>query len=88
MTTIKLPSEKYIDDDSATKDFTNVKGIHRFRNPNIANRLGKNLCAPTCLLHVANLPESFGQSELKSYLSEEGFTVKEVLLLFVNNAGV
>jgi RNA recognition motif-containing protein len=75
---IKLPTDIGIDDDNSTKDFTNVKGVHRFRNPNVAQKLAKNLCAPTALLHVANLPEKYSQDDLKTYFTEQGFTIKDI----------
>ena len=76
MQSIKMPSDIGINDDSGTKDFTNVKG--RFRNPAMAAKLSKNLCAPTNLLHVANLPDQFTIEDLKKYLTEEGYTVTHI----------
>ena len=79
---IRMPTEmaSAADDEQNTKDFTNVKGIHRFRYHNIAAKLSKNLCAPTAMLHVANLPSeaNFGSQELQKYLVERGYTVNEV----------
>ena len=81
MTSIKLPADNGHDDDAKTKDFSSIKGVHRFRNPNLANKLIKNLCAPTNMLHIANLPENFATDgkldELKSYFVDSGFTVKD-----------
>ena len=81
MTSIKLPADNGHDDDAKTKDFSSIKGVHRFRNPNLANKLIKNLCAPTTMLHIANLPENFATDgkldELKSYFVDFGFTVKD-----------
>ena len=81
MTSIKLPADNGHDDDAKTKDFSSVKGVHRFRNPNLAQKLLKNLCAPTSMLHIANLPENFATDgkldELKSYFVDSGFTVKD-----------
>ena len=81
MTSIKLPADNGHDDDAKTKDFSSIKGVHRFRNPNLANKLLKNLCAPTSMLHIANLPENFATNgkldELKTYLVDSGFTVKD-----------
>jgi len=78
MSSIKLPSDIGIEDDSSTKDYSNVRGVHRFRNPNVAQKLMKNLCAPTSVLHVANLSEEFDKETLKAYFLDHGFTVKEV----------
>ena len=82
MTSIKLPTDNGHDDDAKTKDFSSIKGVHRFRNPNLAHKLLKNLCAPTAMLHVANLPENFATcgklDELKGYFVDAGFTVKDV----------
>jgi len=81
MTSIKLPTDNGHDDDAKTKDFSSIKGVHRFRNPNLAHKLLKNLCAPTSMLHIANLPENFATDgkldELKSYFVDSGFTVKD-----------
>ena len=81
MTSIKLPADNGHDDDAKTKDFSSIKGVHRFRNPNLANKLLKNLCAPTSMLHIANLPENFATDgkldELKGYFVDSGFTVKD-----------
>ena len=78
MHSIKLPAEIGIEDDSSTKDYSNVRGVHRFRNPVISQKLMKNLCAPTAVLHVANLSEDFEREKLKAYFLENGFAVKEV----------
>jgi hypothetical protein len=78
MNSIKLPADIGIEDDSSTKDYSNVRGVHRFRNPNVAQKLMKNLCAPTSVLHVANLSEEFDREMLKAYFLENGFSVKEV----------
>ncbi len=74
---IRMPTDIGMEDE-ATKDFTNIRGVHRFRNHNMAARLIKNLCSPTMTLHVANLPEDFKSDDLQQYLVEKGFTVKEV----------
>jgi len=76
---IRMPTEIGIDDevDKNTKDFTNVRGVHRFRNHMIAAKLSKNLCSPTAMLHVANLPDDFKSEDLQKYLVEEGLTVTE-----------
>lgn len=78
MSSIKLPADIGIDDDPSTKDYSNVRGVHRFRNPNIAHKLLKNLCAPTPLLHVANMPDGFGKDKLRQYFVDNGFTVKDI----------
>jgi hypothetical protein len=78
MNSIKLPSDIGIEDDASTKDYSNVRGVHRFRNPNVAQKLMKNLCAPTSVLHVANLSEDVDRETLKNYFIENGFTVKEI----------
>ena len=82
MGSIKLPADNGHDDDAKTKDYSSVRGVHRFRNPNLANKLLKNLCAPTPMLHIANLPEHFAHTagkldELKSYFVDSGYTVKD-----------
>ena len=81
MTSIKLPADNGHDDDAKTKDYSLIKGVHRFRNPNLAHKLLKNLCAPTSMLHIANLPEHFATEgrleELKNYFVDAGFTVKD-----------
>ena len=81
MTSIKLPADNGHDDDAKTKDYSSVRGVHRFRNPNLANKLLKNLCPPTSTLHIANLPENFATEgkldDLKRYFVDAGFTVKE-----------
>ena len=81
MSSIKLPADNGHDDDAKTKDFSSVKGVHRFRNPNLAHKLLKNLCAPTSMLHIANLPEHFATNgkldELRGYFVDAGFTVKD-----------
>jgi len=74
---IRMPTEIDIENDVNTKDFTNVKGVHRFRNHNVAAKLSKNLCHPTAMLHVANMPDDFKAIDLQKYLVEEGFTVKD-----------
>ena len=73
-----MPNEIGIDDENTTKDFTNIKGVHRFRNFQIAHKLSKNLSNPTAMLHVANLPDKFTCKDLKEYLIEENFTVSDV----------
>ena len=78
MSSIKLPSDIGIEDDASTKDYSNVRGVHRFRNPNVAQKLMKNLCAPTSVLHVANLAEDVEREALRDYFIESGFTVKEI----------
>ena len=78
MSSIKLPSDIGIDDDSSTKDYSNVRGVHRFRNPNVAQKLMKNLCAPTSILHVANLSEDVDKETLKKYFIDNGFTIKDI----------
>ena len=78
MNSIKLPADIGIEDDSSTKDYSNVRGVHRFRNPNVAQKLMKNLCAPTSVLHVANLSEECDREMLKAYFLENGFSIKEV----------
>ena len=75
---IRMPNEIGIDDENTTKDFTNIKGVHRFRNFQIAHKLSKNLSNPTAMLHVANLPDKFTCKDLKEYLIEENFTVSDV----------
>lgn len=75
---IRMPNEIGIDDEQTTKDFTNIRGVHRFRNFNIAAKLSKNLSAPTSMLHVANLPNKFTSKELQEYLVKKGFTNPEV----------
>ena len=75
---IKMPREIGYDADEGTKDFTNVRGVHRFRNPMIASKLSKNLCAPTSLLHVANLPDTLKSEDLKTYITDHGFTVNQI----------
>ena len=67
-----MPTEIDIENDVNTKDFTNVKGVHRFRNHNVAAKLSKNLCHPTAMLHVANMPDDFKAIDLQKYLVEEG----------------
>ena len=69
-----MPTEIGIDDevDKNTKDFTNVRGVHRFRNHMIAAKLSKDLCSPTSMLHVANLPDDFKSEDLQKYLVEKG----------------
>jgi len=74
---IRMPTEIDIENDINTKDFTNVKGVHRFRNHMIAQKLTKNLMHPTAMLHVANMPEDFKATDLQKYLVEEGLTVKD-----------
>jgi hypothetical protein len=76
---IRMPTEIGIDDeqDKNTKDFTNVRGVHRFRNHMIAAKLSKNLCSPTAMLHVANLPEGYNGEDLQKYLVEAGLTVTD-----------
>jgi hypothetical protein len=71
---IRMPTEIGIDveQDRNTKDFTNVRGVHRFRNHMIAAKLSKNLCSPTAMLHVANLPEGYNGEDLQKYLVEAG----------------
>jgi hypothetical protein len=78
MSSIKLPSDIGIEDDASTKDYSNVRGVHRFRNPNVAQKLMKNLCAPTSVLHVANIAEDVEREALRDYFIENGFTVKEI----------
>lgn len=84
---VKLPSEKkggdgdakdvaMDEEDCLTKDYSD--SIRRFRNPVVAKKLLKNLCAPTSLLHVANLPDSHDPDLLKAFFVEHGFTVSEV----------
>ena len=75
---IKMPTEMGYDEEPGSKDFTNMKGVHRFRNPNVAQKLGKNLTSPTTILHVANLPENFDTDQLKTYLTEKGYTVSQI----------
>merc|ERR1711997_1143413 len=70
---IRMPTEN----DNNTKDFTNLKGVHRFRNHTIAQKLTKNLCHPTAMLHVANMPDDFKAIDLQKYLVEGGLTVKD-----------
>jgi len=74
---IRMPTEIDIENDKNTKDFTNIKGVHRFRNHNVAAKLSKNLCHPTAMLHVANMPDEFKAIDLQKYLIEEGLTVKD-----------
>jgi len=74
---IRMPTEIDIENDKNTKDFTNIKGVHRFRNHMIAAKLSKNLCHPTAMLHVANMPDEFKAIDLQKYLVEEGLTVKD-----------
>merc|ERR1719418_120088 len=74
---IRMPTEIDIENDKNTKDFTNIKGVHRFRNHNVAAKLSKNLCHPTAMLHVANMPDDFKAIDLQKYLVEEGLTVKD-----------
>ena len=74
---IRMPTEIDIENDNNTKDFTNLKGVHRFRNHTIAQKLTKNLCHPTAMLHVANMPDDFKAIDLQKYLVEAGLTVKD-----------
>ena len=78
MQNIKMPNEIGINEEPTSRDFTNVKGVHRFRNPMIASKLCKNLCSPTNTLHVANLPEKFRTDALRQYLVEKGYTLVDV----------
>lgn len=76
---IRMPTEMGMDEeqDKQTKDFTNIRGVHRFRNHMIAAKLSKNLCSPTSMLHVANLPDDFKAVDLQKYLVESGLTITE-----------
>jgi len=74
---IRMPTEIDIENDKNTKDFTNIRGVHRFRNHMIAAKLSKNLMHPTAMLHVANMPEDYKATDLQKYLVEEGLTVKD-----------
>ena len=38
----------------------------------------KNLCAPTSILHVANLSEDVDKETLKKYFIDNGFTIKDI----------
>lgn len=75
---IKMPTEIEPEQEKIVKDFSNTKGVHRFRNPIIAAKLSKNLSPPSQMLHVANLPEDFSTEELKNYLLEQGYTVSDI----------
>ena len=44
----------------------------------VATKLSKNLCAPTSLLHVANLPDTIKSEDLKTYITDHGFTVTSI----------
>ena len=52
------------EDDELQREYLNSR-LHRFRNQQTAAKLQKNLGPPSCTLHVANLPEGFGHSDVK-----------------------
>ena len=58
---------------------------------NVAQKLMKNLCAPTSVLHVANLSEECDREMLKAYLEqairyETGVAEKDALVAYVTRS--
>jgi len=77
---VQLPARGQ-DDGGLTKDYGNSP-LHRFKKPHSKNF--NNICPPSSVLHLSNIPDSVEDSDIQQAFEDEGLTV-ENFKFFTNN---
>lgn len=77
---VQLPARGQ-DDGGLTKDYGNSQ-LHRFKKPHSKNF--NNICPPSNVLHLSNIPETVEDADIQQAFEDEGLTV-ENFKFFTNN---